>query len=120
MNLDRLRLFLQIVDSGSMSAAARAVHLTQPALSRTLRLLEDEVGVALFERRGRALVLDMAAVVSLAFVTFVFPWVFPWYMLPTVALLAVGPRTRLNTGLMIVAGAASMMLMAFWAVLQPR
>jgi len=57
MNLDRLRLFLQIVDSGSMSAAARAVHLTQPALSRTLRLLEQEVGVALFERRGRALVL---------------------------------------------------------------
>jgi LysR family cys regulon transcriptional activator len=57
MNLDRLRLFLQIVDSGSMSAAARAVHLTQPALSRTLRLLEEEVGVALFERRGRALVL---------------------------------------------------------------
>jgi DNA-binding transcriptional LysR family regulator len=57
MNLDRLRVFLQIVDSGSMSAAARAVHLTQPALSRTLRLLEQEVGVPLFERRGRALVL---------------------------------------------------------------
>ncbi len=57
MNLDRLRVFLQIVDSGSMSAAARAVHLTQPALSRTLRLLEQEVGVQLFERRGRALVL---------------------------------------------------------------
>jgi DNA-binding transcriptional LysR family regulator len=58
MNLERLRVFLQIVDSGSMSAAARAVHLTQPALSRTLRLLEDEVGVPLFERRGRALVLN--------------------------------------------------------------
>lgn len=57
MNLDRLRAFLQIVDSGSMSAAARAVHLTQPALSRTLRLLEEEVGVRLFERRGRSLVL---------------------------------------------------------------
>jgi LysR family transcriptional regulator, cys regulon transcriptional activator len=57
MNLERLRVFLQIVDSGSMSAAARAVHLTQPALSRTLRLLEDEVGVPLFERRGRTLVL---------------------------------------------------------------
>jgi DNA-binding transcriptional LysR family regulator len=57
MHLDRLRVFLQIVDSGSMSAAARVVHLTQPALSRTLRLLEEEVGVPLFERRGRALVL---------------------------------------------------------------
>ena len=57
MNLERLRLFLQIVDSGSMSAAARAVHLTQPALSRTLKLLEEDMGVALFTRRGRALVL---------------------------------------------------------------
>ncbi len=57
MDLDRLRVFLQIVDSGSMSAAARVVHLTQPALSRTLKLLEDEVGVQLFDRRGRALVL---------------------------------------------------------------
>src|SRR5687768_6379547 len=57
MNLERLRVFLQIVDCGSMSAAARAVHLTQPALSRTLKLLEDEVRVPLFERRGRALVL---------------------------------------------------------------
>lgn len=57
MNLERLRLFLQIVDSGSMSAAARAVHLTQPALSRALKLFEEEIGVALFTRRGRALVL---------------------------------------------------------------
>ena len=45
MNLERLRLFLQIVDSGSMSAAARAVHLTQPALSRTLKLFEEDMGV---------------------------------------------------------------------------
>ena len=57
MNLERLRVFLQIVDSGSMSAAARAVHLTQPALSRTLKLFEEDMGVALFTRRGRALVL---------------------------------------------------------------
>lgn len=57
MNLDRLKVFLQIVDSGSMSAAARAVHLTQPALSRTLKLLEEEMGVPLFARKGRVLVL---------------------------------------------------------------
>jgi DNA-binding transcriptional LysR family regulator len=57
MDLDHLRVFLQIVDSGSMSAAARVMHLTQPALSRTLKLLEDTVGVPLFDRRGRTLVL---------------------------------------------------------------
>jgi len=57
MDLDHLRVFLQIVDSGSMSAAARVMHLTQPALSRTLKLLEGAVGVPLFDRRGRTLVL---------------------------------------------------------------
>lgn len=60
MDLGRLRLFLQIIDSGSMSAAARAVHLTQPALSRTLAQLEGELGTALFDRRGRGLVLTAA------------------------------------------------------------
>ncbi len=60
MDLDRLRLFLQIIDSGSMSAAARAVHLTQPALSRTLGQLEADLGTPLFDRRGRGLVLTAA------------------------------------------------------------
>ncbi|HZS42594.1 MAG TPA: LysR family transcriptional regulator, partial [Polyangia bacterium] len=60
MDLNRLKMFLQIVDTGSMSAAARAVHLTQPALSRNLKLLEGDVGVPLFERRGRGLVQTAA------------------------------------------------------------
>jgi alpha-1,6-mannosyltransferase len=71
-------------------------------------------------RRGRRVVLEMAAVVSLGFVTFMFPWVFPWYLLPAAALLAVGPPTRLNASLLIIVTAASMFLMAFWAVLVPR
>jgi DNA-binding transcriptional LysR family regulator len=60
MDLDRLRLFLRIVDLGSMSAAARDVHLTQPALSHALRQLEEEVAADLFDRRGRGLVLTAA------------------------------------------------------------
>lgn len=60
MDLDRLRLFLQIVDSGTMSAASRAVHLTQPALSRTLAQLEASLGTPLFDRRGRGLTLTPA------------------------------------------------------------
>jgi len=60
MDLDRLRLFLRIVDLGSMSAAARDVHLTQPALSHALRQLEEEVEADLFDRRGRGLVLTSA------------------------------------------------------------
>lgn len=56
MNLDRLTQFVQIVDCGSMSAAAKRVHLTQPALSRSLKLLEEELGAPLFNREGRRLV----------------------------------------------------------------
>lgn len=60
MDLDRLRQFLKIVELGSLTEAARAVHLTQPALSRSLQQLEGELGVALFDRRGRGLVLSAA------------------------------------------------------------
>jgi hypothetical protein len=57
MDYERLRVFVEIVDAGSMTAAARALHLTQPALSRSVKLLEEDLGVPLFERRPRRLVL---------------------------------------------------------------
>lgn len=60
MDLDRLRLFLAIVRAGSMTAAARAVHLTQPAVSRSVQLLEEAIGAALFVRAGRNVVLTAA------------------------------------------------------------
>ncbi|MEZ4269286.1 MAG: LysR family transcriptional regulator [Myxococcota bacterium] len=60
MNLERLTIFVKIVEAGSMSAAAGLVHLTQPALSRNLKLLEEELAAQLFERRGRGLVLTAA------------------------------------------------------------
>jgi DNA-binding transcriptional LysR family regulator len=60
MNLDRLRLFLKIVDTGSVSAAGREAHLTQPAVSRSLKQLEDEVGAELFDRDGRRFTLTAA------------------------------------------------------------
>ncbi len=60
MQLDHLTLFLHIVDSGSLSAAARLSHLSQPAASRNLKVLEEGLGTALFERRGRGLVLTSA------------------------------------------------------------
>ncbi len=60
MNLERLQIFLKIVETGSMSAAARSVHLTQPALSRSLGLFEEELQTVLFQRKGRGLVLTPA------------------------------------------------------------
>jgi len=60
MNLERLELFLKIVDTGSVSGAGRQANLTQPAVSRSLKLLEEEVGADLFDRQGRGLLLTAA------------------------------------------------------------
>ncbi|MEO1139530.1 MAG: LysR family transcriptional regulator [Pseudomonadota bacterium] len=56
----RLRAFLATADTGSLSAAARELGLTQPTLGRQVSALEDELGLALFERSGRALQLTDA------------------------------------------------------------
>ena len=49
----RLRAFLVTAEEGSLSAASRALGLTQPTLGRQVAALEEELGVALFERTGR-------------------------------------------------------------------
>jgi DNA-binding transcriptional LysR family regulator len=55
MNTRQLRHFLAVLDRGSLSAAAKIVHLSLPALSRSLRSLEDELRVPLFDRQDRRL-----------------------------------------------------------------
>jgi len=55
MNTRQLRHFLAVMDLGSIAAAAEQVHLSQPALSRSLRALEDELRVPLFDRHDRRL-----------------------------------------------------------------
>jgi|GEM_PF-4879023 len=55
LDVEHLQNFLHIVDQGSLSEAARRAHVSQPALSRQLRLLEEDVGVQLFERTGRGM-----------------------------------------------------------------
>lgn len=53
MTLVQLRHFISLAQTGSFSRSAEAMHLTQPALSRSLRALEEELGMALFDRVGR-------------------------------------------------------------------
>jgi DNA-binding transcriptional LysR family regulator len=53
MTLVQLRHLISLAKSGSFSKAAQAQHLTQPALSRSIRALEDELGMPLFDRVGR-------------------------------------------------------------------
>lgn len=54
---NRARAFLVTAEEGSLSAAARALGMTQPTLGRQVDALEKELGVVLFERAGRGLVL---------------------------------------------------------------
>lgn len=57
---NRARAFLVTAEEGSLSAAARALGLAQPTLSRQVEALQQELGVVLFERFGRGLELTPA------------------------------------------------------------
>lgn len=61
----RLRYFVAVAQAGSLGRAATQLHLAQPALTRHIRLLEDEVGAALFERTARGMRLTSAGQVYL-------------------------------------------------------
>lgn len=54
---NRARAFLVTAEEGSLSAAARALRMSQPTLGRQVAALEEELGVTLFERVGGRLVL---------------------------------------------------------------
>ncbi len=54
---NQARAFLVTAEEGSLSAAARALGMTQPTVGRQVTALEQELGVALFERVGRGLEL---------------------------------------------------------------
>jgi len=74
-------------------------------------------------RSGRRHYLEMAAVVCLAFVAFVFPFTLPWYLLPSIVLLAAGQATsaptRPNLALSIITTALALLLMLGWAYIVP-
>lgn len=62
MHLKTLRNFITVADSGSLTAAAAAIPLAQPALTRQMRELEEEMGVALLQRLPRGVRLTQAGV----------------------------------------------------------
>src|ERR1044071_4988549 len=57
MDLRRLRTFVTVAEQGSVSKAALRLHLSQPALSRQIGDLQQELGIRLFDRVGRHLVV---------------------------------------------------------------
>src|SRR5882757_5944281 len=57
MDLRRIRTFVAVAEQGGVSRAALRLHIAQPALSRQIRALQEELGFQLFERVGRRLSL---------------------------------------------------------------
>lgn len=57
MEIRVLRYFLAVVREESITKAADVLHITQPTLSRQLSQMEEEMGVKLFERGIRKIVL---------------------------------------------------------------
>lgn len=54
MNLRQIEMFRAVMQTGSFTAAAQALHISQPGVSRAVRHLELQLGVSLFERsKGR-------------------------------------------------------------------
>ncbi|TDG13697.1 LysR family transcriptional regulator [Seongchinamella unica] len=60
MDIQNLNAFLLVAEAGSFSLAAEKLHLTQPAVSKRVALLEDQLGTELFDRIGRVISLTEA------------------------------------------------------------
>jgi DNA-binding transcriptional LysR family regulator len=60
VELRALRCFVTVADSGSVSLAAQRLHTAQPSVSRQLQRFEAELGLTLFDRSQRRLVLSPA------------------------------------------------------------
>jgi LysR family transcriptional regulator, regulator of abg operon len=66
MRLEAIEQFIAVVDAGSIRGAARQLNMSQPALTRALQQLEEDLGVRLMLRSGRGASLTDAGVTFLA------------------------------------------------------
>lgn len=66
MEVDDIRAFVAVADTGSVSAAARELFLTQPAVTRRLQRLESSIGARLLDRSRRPFALTRAGEAAIA------------------------------------------------------
>jgi len=57
LKLNEIRTFVTVAQTGSVQAAARQLHMTQPAVSRLVQRLERDLGARLFDRQTKPLAL---------------------------------------------------------------
>ncbi len=60
MDLKQLRAFLTVADTGNVTRAAELLNRVQPAVTRQIRLLEEDIGAELFQRERHGMVLTVA------------------------------------------------------------
>jgi DNA-binding transcriptional LysR family regulator len=60
MDMHGLQAFVEVARQGSFSGAAESLFVTQPAISKRVKALEDELGTLLFDRIGRKTTLTEA------------------------------------------------------------
>ena len=60
MEMYQLRAYVTAATLGSVTRTAEALHLTQPAITAQIKALEEELGVALFDRRPGRISLTKA------------------------------------------------------------
>ena len=65
MELTDLRIFIDVVDSGGITAAANKVHRVPSGITTRIKLLEEKLGVSLFERIGKKMILTSDGAVFL-------------------------------------------------------
>lgn len=61
MDLLQLRYFIAVAETEHVTHAAESLNVAQPALTKTIKKLEKEIGFPLFERKGRGITLSKAA-----------------------------------------------------------
>lgn len=57
MEITQIRYFLEVADSEHITQSAKKLHIAQPALTQAIHRLENELGIELFESKGRNIVL---------------------------------------------------------------
>lgn len=67
MNFEQLAQISAIDELGTLSAAAEKMHISQPALSRSIQRLETELGQPLFDRNGRNITLNDAGRIAVTY-----------------------------------------------------